>query len=530
MSSWNKTAATGERCIIELPLNYSRHQHDTLDKMFRIANNMKNNLIAWYSRQLTEMMRTRIWRSNQKALADLYSEYVDEVETLEKLQEKISRKKKNAGKKKAVHLFGKDEQQLAYLQSRVDEFTEKKKALCVLRNEIIRRYGFSKSDFEKQMKKYRKSYQTLIGSTVAQRIADSVWVMFDAKLYRNGKDISFSPFAQFAAIEGKSNKTNIVGGGSNKLCIRVKRSRKDPYGYEKDALSRRVCYCRIIRKAYPEGWRYFLQLVLEGPPPVKVKPETGELLHAMGKGCVGLDIGPQTLAFSANKDVGLEELAEGVQLAQDEIRRIKRSMDRSRKNSNPKMFTADGQIVRKNKLSAECLNSQNRRIWVKTNRYKKMEVLLRSLYRKQAAMRKHMHRRMANQLLSMGDEFYVEDMRWKALAKRAKETRRNKKGKILSKKRYGKSIANKAPSMFLFILEQKVVASGGSFQRIVTWKAKASQFSHETGKCNKKKLSQRWHYLEDGTKVQRDLYSAFLIPPKCSTMFLICHSAYQQES
>ena len=521
MSSWNKTAATGERCVIELPLSYSRHQHDTLDKMFRIANNMKNNLIAWYSRQLTEMMRTRIWRSNQKALADLYSEYVDEVETLEKLQEKISRKKKNAGKKKAVRLFGKDEQQLAYLQSRVDEFTEKKKALCVLRNEIIRRYGFSKADFEKQMKKYRKSYQTLIGSTVAQKIADSVWAMFDAKLYRNGKDISFSPFAQFAAIEGKSNKTNIVfdkekmavtlGGGSNKLRIRVKRSRKDPYGYEKDALSRRVCYCRIIRKAYPEGWRYFLQLVLEGPPPVKIKPETGELLHIMGKGCVGLDIGPQTLAFSANKDVGLEELAEGVQLAQDEIRRIKRSMDRSRKNSNPKMFTADGQIVRKSKLPAECLNSRGRRIWVKTSHYKKMEVLLRSLYRKQAALRKHLHRRMANQLLSMGDEFYVEDMRWKALAKRAKETRRNKKGKILSKKRYGKSIANKAPAMFLAILEQKVIASGGSFQRIVTWKAKASQFSHETGKCNKKKLSQRWHYLEDGTKVQRDLYSAFLI-------------------
>ena len=201
MSSWNKTAATGERCIIELPLSYSRHQHDTLDKMFRIANNMKNNLIAWYSRQLTEMMRTRIWRNNQKALADLYSEYVDEVEALEKLQEKISRKKKNA-----VHLSGKDEQQLAYLQSRVDEFTEKKKALCVLRNEIIRRYGFSKADFEKQMKKYRKSYQTLIGSTVAQKIADSVWAMFDAKLYKNRKDISFSPFAQFAAIEGKKQQ------------------------------------------------------------------------------------------------------------------------------------------------------------------------------------------------------------------------------------------------------------------------------------------------------------------------------------
>ena len=185
---------------------------------------MKNNLIAWYSRQLTEMMRTRIWRNNQKALADLYSEYVDEVEALEKLQEKISRKKKNA-----VHLSGRDEQRLAYLQSRVDEFTEKKKALCVLRNEIIRRYGFSKADFEKQMKKYRKSYQTLIGSTVAQRIADSVWAMFNAKLYGNGKDISFSPFAQFAAIEGKSNKTNVAAtnhlqGGDPSAILRAGRN------------------------------------------------------------------------------------------------------------------------------------------------------------------------------------------------------------------------------------------------------------------------------------------------------------------
>lgn len=522
MSSWNKAVAVEERCIIEFPLNYSKYQHDTLDKVFRVANNMKNNLISWYSRQLTEMMRTRIWRDNQKALSNLYSEYADDIEDLEMVQRRIAKKEENAKrKKKTFHLSHKDESQLRYLQSRVKAFEEKRKNLHEIRNEMIRKYGFSKSDFEKQMKKYRKSYQSLIGSTVAQRIADSVWDMFNAKLYGNGKAISFSSFAQFSAIEGKSNKTNIVfdkekmtvtlGSSSNRLCIRVKRSRKDPYGYEKEALSRRVCYCRILRKAYPEGWRYFLQLVLEGPPPVKVKPETGELLHSMGKGRVGLDIGPQTLAFSANKDVGLEELAEGVQLAQDEIRRIKRAMDRSRKNSNPKMFTADGQIVRKNKLPAECLNRRGRRIWIKTNRYRKMEMLLRSFYRKQAALRKHMHRRMANRLLAMGDEFYVEDMRWKALAKRAKETKRNKKGKILSKKRFGKSIANKAPAMFLSILEQKVIASGGSFQRIVTWKAKASQFSHETGKCNKKKLSQRWHYLENGTKVQRDIYSAFLI-------------------
>lgn len=522
MSLWNKAVPVGERCILELPLNYTKHDHDVLDKIFRVANNMKNNLISWYDRQLTEMTRTRAWRDNQKSLSNLYSEYADDVEDLEKGKQRIAKKKENAKKKKKTfYLSRKDKEQLRYLQSRVKEFEEKRKDLYEIRNEMIHRYGFSKFDFEKQMNKYRKSYGTLVGIDVAQKIAYSVWDMFQAVLYGKGKSISFSPFSKFLAIEGKKNGANItfnkdkmtvtLGMKSNKIRMRVKKNRKDPYGYETEALSRRVCYCRIIRKAYPKGWRYFLQLVLEGPPPVKVNPETGELLHSMGKGCVGLDIGPQTLAFSANKEVGLEELAEGVQLAQDKIRRIKRAMDRSRKNSNPKVFTPDGQIVKKNKLPAECLDHRGRRIWVKTNRYKKMEILLRSLYRKQAALRKHLHRRMANRLLAMGDEFYVEDMRWKALAKRAKETKRTKKGKILSKKRYGKSIANKAPAMFLSILEQKVVASGGSFQWIITWKAKASQFSHETGKCNKKKLSQRWHYLADGTKVQRDIYSAFLI-------------------
>lgn len=114
-------------------------------------------------------------------------------------------------------------------------------------------------------------------------------------------------------------------------------------------------------------------------------------------------------------------------------------------------------------------------------------------------------------LLPLGDGFFVEDMRWRALARRSKKTRKNKKGKNLSKKRFGKSIASKAPGLFLSVLEKKVLQQGGSFKRIITWEAKASQFDHMTGRYKPKKLSQRWHTFEDGTKVQRDLYSAFLI-------------------
>jgi len=101
-------------------------------------------------------------------------------------------------------------------------------------------------------------------------------------------------------------------------------------------------------------------------------------------------------------------------------------------------------------------------------------------------------------------------MNYKALQKRSKETKINDKGKILSKKRFGKSLGNKAPSMFLDILERKLNWYGKPLNRINIWTAKASQYDHSEDTCKKKKLSQRWTIV-DGNIVQRDMYSSFLI-------------------
>lgn len=522
MSAWDKNNLIGQRCILELPLKYTKAQHDLLDKTFRVANDMKNCLIGWYTRQLTEMTRTRRWREVQHGLAELHREYGPDLAKLEKLEAAIRQEQENCQKFGARFvLSNKKAKQRAALQEQAKEYKAKGRPLIAARNKMLKDYKFSKSDFEKRMMTYRGSYNSLVGSATAQRIADTVWAMFETYLFKDGRKVSFSKFSDFLAIEGKSNAANIIfdrekmallfGKGPNKTVVRVKRSRKDPYGYESEALGRRVCYCRIVRKAYPKGWRYFVQLVLDGPPPVKADPATGELLHSLGKGRVGLDIGPQTLAYSAEKDVGLVELAEDAQNLQDELRQLRRAMDRSRKAANPGMFYSDGRVIPKNRLPAELLDRRGRRKWVKSKHYRQMKTRLRAIYRRQAALRKHLHRRMANSLLPLGDKFFVEDMRWRALAKRSKETRKNKRGKTLTKKRFGKSIANKAPGSFLSILEEKVIRMGGSFRRIVTWKAKASQFDHQTGRYNPKKLSQRWHILSDGTKIQRDLYSAFLI-------------------
>ncbi|HUS89478.1 MAG TPA: hypothetical protein VMW91_08955, partial [Desulfosporosinus sp.] len=44
-----------------------------------------------------------------------------------------------------------------------------------------------------------------------------------------------------------------------------------------------------------------------------------------------------------------------------------------------------------------------------------------------------------------------------------------------------------------------------------TWTFKASQYDHILDDVSKKTLSMRWHVLPDGTRIQRDLYSGFLL-------------------
>ncbi len=104
----------------------------------------------------------------------------------------------------------------------------------------------------------------------------------------------------------------------------------------------------------------------------------------------------------------------------------------------------------------------------------------------------------------------METMNYKALQAKTKETIKDKNGRYKSKKRFGKSIANKAPSMFLTILDRKLSYESKKLKFVDTFSVKASQYNHFTGVYNKKKLSERWNDFGD-FKIQRDLYSAFLI-------------------
>ena len=234
---------------------------------------------------------------------------------------------------------------------------------------------------------------------------------------------------------------------------------------------------------------------------------------------MGIDIGTSTIAVSSDTDVELKELAEGIQELEKEKGRIQRKMDRSSRSMNPNKYNEDGTIKKENKDK-----------WINSNRYLKLRSTYRELCRKQRILRVLSHNILSNYILTLGDEFYVETMNFSALQKRSKKpTEYVSKNKCKRKKRYGKSIGNRAPAMLIAIIDRKLHYFGKHINKINTQKCKASQFNHITKEYNKKSLSTRWNIIENKL-VQRDLYSAFLISNTNETLesfdVNLCNSKY----
>ena len=281
--------------------------------------------------------------------------------------------------------------------------------------------------------------------------------------------------------------------------------------YQQEALKCGVKYCRIIRKWVSTKWKYYAQIVLEGYPPIKCD-NNGVAKHPIKQGRVGIDIGTQTIAFSGKDVCELRVLAPSARAQAkslvNEIASTHRAMDRSRRATNPKYYNPDGTIKRLKRQHGQ----KQKRKWKYSKRYYRLRAKLRNLYRKLADIRKMEHNILTNELLAHGNEFVVEDMNYKALQKRSKETKINPKtGRAHTKKRFGKSLSRCAPAMFISILGKKASRYGGSVVKVSTFETKASQFDHTDESYTKKKLSERMARLRSGDIVQRDLYSAFLL-------------------
>ena len=438
--------------VVEFPLKTEKYQEDILNKRFEIGRQIYNSLVNVTQKRYKEMIKTKKYRNLISLLT---------------------------GNKKTDKEFWKQI------------------------NDIRKQYGMSEYSFHEDVKMMQKHFKDNIDSFTSQKIATTLWKSYEKLFFGNGKRVYFKRYGELNSLEGKSNKTGIRLINNiliwNGLKIPVSIDYNNYYEYQ--AMQCEICYNRIVRKYVRNKYKFYVQIVFKGISPVKVDTKTGEIKHCIGDGDVGLDIGTRTVAISSQTDVKILELADRVQNIENQKRKLLRKMDRSIRATNPNNYNEDGTIKKQGNKKV---------IWNKSNHYIKYQNELKEVYRKQADIRKYQHECLANYIVSLGNKVYVEKMNFAGLQKRAKNTEKNDKGKFKRKKRFGKSLANKAPSMLLNIINRKLNYFGKKLIEIDTFEAKASQFNHFDGTYTKKSLSQRWNDF-NGIKIQRDLYSAFLI-------------------
>lgn len=262
--------------------------------------------------------------------------------------------------------------------------------------------------------------------------------------------------------------------------------------YEAWVLRDNLKFIRLLRREENFRVQYYIQLVIDGTPPNKHYRNSAP-------GAVGIDIGTSTVAIVSDTKATLQELAPNIDRQSDELTRLQRKSDRQRRANNPDNYNEDGTI------------KPGPKRWIESKRQRKTRETIANIKRKQAMTRKLSHNAQTNEVLQLGDTFIVEKMNFKGLQARAKETTVSETtGRFKSKKRFGKTIAHRAPASWVSTLAYKAAYAGKTFIEADTYALKASQYDHTTGEYTKHSLSTRVKQVGEST-VQRDLYSAFLL-------------------
>ena len=464
--------------VLELPLQVEKYQADILNKRYEQL------------RQLYNYVQGKLLRQYR------YFEQMKEFQACEKIKEKKDFFRSHPFQINETLKGIKTPFEVSFDEYSINSYIEKLVQKSVGQNKTYADLGFT--------------------TNILDHLSASIWAAWDKKLYDfKAKRISFKKYGE---LDSFSSRRKVVGGkvyfsgmelhldtmelaikmngkqGNNAKFITLKMLHNSKHAdYEMWALKGgvdSVKVVKVVRRLVRGQYKYYVQLTIEGE-----KPQKGRTL---GKGNVGIDLGPTTVAVSGENVVSIDKLASKCDNIQEAITRLSRKIDRSRRANNPQNFNEDGTIKRGIKL-----------VWNDSKRYKELRRELAELRRKQAAIRKQQHIDRANALLKEGDRFIVENNQISGWTTRAKETKVNEKtGKIQKKKRFGKSVANHAPSMFVSILENKVKSLGGEVVKVDTKNA-ASQYDFTDGSFIKHELKERNVTLSNGDTHQRDMLAAF---------------------
>ena len=314
--------------------------------------------------------------------------------------------------------------EIMYPYCRTGKFkTGDKKKLDALR----KKYGLTEYAFKNYLDAKQNRFNDNIDGRTRQKEASRAWTAVKDVMFLNGKNIHFQKLRNRSSVEGNSNTTGIRYSNQRLhwkgLNIPVVVRKRDAYA--KEAL--RTCfvkYCRIVRKWHKHKYRYYVQLVMEGIPPVKENRQRNydDILHDDTP--VGIDIGPSTIAVVSPDKVLFQELAADVSSIEKEIRHLNRKIERETRLANHDNYNANGTWKTNN--PNRTYNKSRHQLM---NEHKRKE-----LYQKRHNKLKYSHDCMANYILEhFGTDIHIEQMDWQAIAKRSKKTEKNDKDRYKKK-------------------------------------------------------------------------------------------------
>ena len=443
---------------MEFELIAGNKEINFLEKRFNTGSNIYNLCLAHCIKQLNKLKRDKEYRKSVKALKTV----------------KRKLEKKNLP------------------QDEIKRLKDIKVSCTNKIRELEKEYQFTENDIQKYAKVPREFIGKILNSAIVQNIASTAFDAVKKIQYKKAKKVKFKKKGEIS-LEGKNNKTGLIFDIRTmklKLGKKLSCNLKTIDERQRNCFKNRIKFCRVLKRYIRGRKRYFLQIVFEGIP---------ETDFQLGEGEVGLDIGTSTVAVSSDDEVKLLKLSETEQEAR-KIRILQRSLERKRRTANPDNYDENGKVKKK------------RNEWNLSKNYFKELNKLKEIYRKKRVKDNQHKNILVKFILSQGDTVKTEKNSINSWKNRSKKTVINKNnGKNISKKRFGKSVNNNAPGIFIRKMEEKLSYFGKELIKINPFKTKASQFNHISQEFKKCSLEVRSKELIQGIVVQRDLYSAFLI-------------------
>ncbi len=243
----------------------------------------------------------------------------------------------------------------AYAKAKDAEKEDELKSIASEMNKLQEKYNVTWDFCRNAMIEINKTYK--INSIFALSKAEDVWSAVEKCLYSDGKSMHFKKYGDYSEIRAKqSNRGIVISADGENLLFKLNgitfrpvitkskhtmtrkgnpiavpeshdifaeaevkaicRYLENPEVIDNQALSLynrngtvmdtcRPCFASIVCKRIRGKVRIDVHITIEGQAMTKYRKD-GTKRHQTGKGVIGCDIGPQSIAYTSDKEVGLK--------------------------------------------------------------------------------------------------------------------------------------------------------------------------------------------------------------------------------